>query len=478
MEQHGKVIQKRVRWSVAVLTIALMIMGAAAAHPYQRSIPAGDCGVALSGTGRFRLNLAVGPSRAIASFEWLGAPQFGNIQLLKGQYSDCDQPVMGATPTHSPGTGAIARHAAAAFYTGATARWQRTTSPATEYAYRDMARLADPLRDDGPLGDLEKALSEIATQLMVGHAGAHGALTQSGGLWASEMAVKTMMEGYVAGREPAAMVAAAVDAAQQHLEGETGSFQGSADDLHAELEARYRTIAADVLHALADPRPDPQSVSVSTMGADSSCTHSLTITSTLHGGRYQGVFSVDCGSQAGRWISAVDGTDPVVEPGQAGAVVAQAFDQYHNPMPLSAALSHGIAPVRVDGSGEPNAVLGAAKATFNFVAALPRRQGVYPVTLALASDKATGLLRGDGRGTITVVNVAPEMERADPPGTIAAPGQLMVLRDVTLHLLDPNADSHNADELKATAITLAHPAGLNTTPRFYHADNARRSSFN
>ncbi|HRP07646.1 MAG TPA: hypothetical protein PLL69_04080 [Gemmatimonadales bacterium] len=451
-----------------------MVSPAAATRPDTR--PAASCEVILTGSGSYRLTVGTGGPVPVVNFVHAAGPRFDPIQLLNGNFRDCDRELGEIEIVRSPNASPLLYHVAGELYGLARVNWQSSGRPQIEYAYRDYGNLIATVQREMLMVGFRQTLAVIASDLIRRYANPAGYLTDKGAKWVAETAVKLMMEAYVEGRDPGLIIDGLLGRMVDHLKSQAEALATSVGgpELALALKPRLTAIANDVKKLLVEAQPDGQTVTIEASGDD--CSHFLYLFWNFKGGSYVGRLAIRCGPRQPDSIRRIDVTNLAIEPGAAGAVAARALSQLGVPMPLAAATVTGIAPVPPAGSGEPVAVVGGRTATFNVTAADPRRDGDFPFDAELVTDDATGRLTGKGRGTVTVVNVGPGIESTTPAEVTADPGEMLSLDGARLVVLDRNADSENPGEVAASTIGLAHPEGLRTTPRFDRAEAPARVS--
>lgn len=164
-----------------------------------------------------------------------------------------------------------------------------------------------------------------------------------------------------------------------------------------------------------------------------------------------------------------------LNPGDPGQLNVTATDSATgNAVNIRSATINGLVPV-IKGNTEPAAAgLPGGMATFAFTVAKPRKDRTYSVTVQVITVDGATL---SGRGTVTVKNVAPKITE-EVSGTDANPGALMQLQNISVKVVDDNADNNNPGEVRASSLTLGgHPDGLNTDKTFDRVDRRSKKSF-
>jgi hypothetical protein len=467
--------------SILGLTGFVLVAGPGLGAPWRTAdapTPAAACQVTLTGSGTYRLTVATGGPVPVVNFQKAVGPRFEPIRTLNGRPADCDVPMGPLTISRSPNASPLLFHVANELYALARVEWQSSRRTQLEYAYRDYGNMIAGVRTEMLLAGFRQILASVAADLISRYANPTGALTDKGAKWVAETAVKLMMEAYVEGRDPGLIIDGLLTRMVDHLRGHADNLAQSVGGpaLKEALKPHLTAIANDVKAALVEAQPDGQTVTVDASTADGDCSHFLYLAWNFKGGSYNGRLVIRCGPQRSDWISRVDVTTVALEPGEAGAINAQAFSQLGVPMPLGAATITGVSPVPPVGSGEPNAVLAGAVATFNFAAANPRRDADFDNMVRLTTTAVVGTLMDVGHGKVTVLNVAPTIEGIAPGGASARPGERLELDGAIVTVLDANADAMNPGEVGLASLRLAHPDGLKSTPRFDRADDPRQLS--
>ena len=452
----------------------------APARPYRALAvaPVADCRVSLHGTGTYRLTVQTEGPVPVVEFKGATGPRFDPISHY-GNYRDCDQAMGSLTVRRDRSVTPLLFHVANELYHAAATEWRTSQRPQIEYAYRDFGNLASEVSRDMLLMGFRQTMASIATDLILRYANPTGYLTDEGAKWVAETGVRLMMEAYVEGKDPGLIIDGLLTRMVDHLRGHAETLAGTVggDALKEALKPQLTQMADAVKKELVEAQPDGQTVDVTGADNGNGCTHFLQIIWNFKGGTYRGNLTVTCGRPPSDWISRVPVANATVEPGEVGAMTAQALSQLGVPMPLATATSTGIAAVQSAGAGEPAAVLAGPLATFDFTAAEPRADRTYDVSVNLLTDASTGRMAGVGRGTITVKNVAPEAGTVAPGAVSAKPGEDLDLGRATWVVIDPNADAPNSGEVDVRSLTLAHPVGLVTRPLFDRADAPRRIAF-
>ena len=164
-----------------------------------------------------------------------------------------------------------------------------------------------------------------------------------------------------------------------------------------------------------------------------------------------------------------------LNPGDPGQINVTATDSATgNAVNIRSATISGLVPV-IKGNTEPAAAgLPGGMATFAFTVAKPRKDRTYSVTVQVITVDGATL---SGRGTVTVKNVAPKITE-EVSGTDANPGALMQLQNISVKVVDDNADNNNPGEVRVSSLTLGgHPDGLNTDKTFDKVDRRSKKSF-
>lgn len=434
------------------------------------------CEVILRGSGTYRLTVGTGGPVPVVDFRKAYGPRFDGIRLQSGNFRDCNHELGELTINRSPNASPLLYHVARELYTLARTEWQTSQRPQVEYAYRDFGNLSAAVQREMLMVGFRQVMAGIASDLIKRYANPADFLTDKGAKWVAETAVKLMMEAYVEGRDPGLIIDGLLTRMVDHLKSQVDGLAKSVGgpELALLLKPQLEGIATEVKKLLVEAQPDGQTVWIESTVDD--CTHFLYLVWNFKGGTYNATMTIRCGPRQPDSIRRVEATSITLEPGAAGAVTAQALSQLGVPLPLATATVVGIAPVPPAGSGEPAAVIATGQATFNFAAANPRRDADFPYDVDLLTSDVTGRLAGKGRGVVTVANVAPSIDATTPAEASAEPGRILSLDGALLSVTDRNADSDNAGEVSASSISLSHPAGLRTTPRFDRAENPVRLS--
>src|SRR5690606_30527712 len=282
-----------------------------------------------------------------------------------------------------------------------------------------------PVEQEMLLAGAREVFANIASDLIRRYANPSSLLTDKGAKWVAETAVAMMMQSYVEGRDPGLVIDGLLTRMVDHLRGQADNLaqQVGGAELKELLRPQLTAIANDVKRLLVEAQPDAQTVTVDATSTDDRCTYFLSLVWNFKGGTYTGMLDIKCGEGEPDQVRTVNVTSVAVAPGEAGAVTAQAVATSGGVLPLAAGDVNGIAPVQPDGAGEPPAVIAAGQATFSFTAASPRRDTDYPFRARITSIPEVGGLVGEGRGVVTVVNVAPEITEVRPGALSARPGE-------------------------------------------------------
>ncbi len=172
---------------------------------------------------------------------------------------------------------------------------------------------------------------------------------------------------------------------------------------------------------------------------------------------------------------AINPANLALNPGDPGQINVTATDSATgNAVNIRSATISGLVPVIKGNTEPPAAGLPGGMATFAFTVAKPRKDRVYAVTVQVITVDGATL---SDRGTVTVKNVAPKIPE-EVPGTDADPGALMDLQNISVKVVDDNADNNNPGEVRVFSLTLGgHPEGLNTDKKFDRVDRRSKKSF-
>lgn len=455
--------------------------GGAAPGP-GRAVPAHegrDCSVTLRATGLYRLTVKTGGPVPVVDFDKARGPLFDRIRHV-GNLADCDRPMGTISVNVGRSVTPLLYHVANELRAQAFVEWNAAQRSHLVYAYRDFGNLAAEVSRAMLLMGFRQTIAAIATDLIARYGNPvvylGGRLSDEGAKWVAQTAVKLMIEGYVERRDPGLIIDGLLTRMVDHLQGHTEKLAGAVggDALKQALKPALERLANEVKAELVEVQPDGQTVNVTAADDGEGCTHFLQVNWNFKGGHYDAFLTVRCGNPPSDWIGSTTLSNAIVEPGEAGSVVARALSQLGVAMPLATATSTGIAPVQAAGAGEPAAAgLPGNAATFPFTAASPRADRDYDVQVNLMTTDVVGRLAGLARGRITVKNVAPTIPDRDPGEVSAEPGDWLALEPATIVVEDRNADAGNTGEVQVRSLRLQHPAGLRTSPEFGAPSNPR-----
>jgi hypothetical protein len=295
--------------------------------------------------------------------------------------------------------------------------------------------------------------------------------------WVAETAVQLMLEEYVEGKDPGLIIDGLLGRMVDYLkkQGSDALKKATNEAIATALKPVLDKIAKAIKSEIQEQFPSEQWVRAEL--SDEDCIQALHISWEFKGGGYRAVLTIHCGPNDPDAISAIVIKLQPVKPGEASSVTVQVLNQLKVPFPLGSATIIGLAAVMPDGSPEPNAAIAGRMAVFAFTAAKPRRDGKFPLTITVTTDKSTGGLTGKQTVDLEVVNVEPTIESVTGASASAEPGDELQVKGARVLVIDDNADARNPGEVTVASLKLAHPAGLNTAPHFDKADSPRQVSF-